>query len=347
MKKIISTLLIAIMLICSTACIGNSGQNITLNVLNWGEYMDEEVIKMFEEEYAIKVSYQTCDSNEAMYSVISAPGSKIDIVFPSEYMVQKMQRENLLAEIDYSKIPNSKNLMSFIEEQGLDTNRAYAVPYTWGTLGILYNTGMVDENDADSWDCLFNEKYADEIYMYDSMRDSIAIALIKLGYDINTTNADEINAAANLLIEQKPLVKAYGTDDLQQSMISGSGALAVVYSGDATCCILENDALKYSIPKEGSNIWLDYTAIPASSTNKDAAYKFINFLMRLDIATMNCEYIGYSSPIEGVLEASGEEYVELNSFNPSTEEISRCKTFRDLGDAEKLYGDAWVKVKSR
>ncbi len=347
MKKILILLTTLCLVASSAFSLVGCSSTTTINVLNWGEYLDANLLARFESETGIKVSYKTCPDNESMYAAISAPGSKVDVVFPSEYMVQKMRRENLLSKIDYSKLPNAANIAPFIQEQKLDLNRDYSVPYTWGTVGILYDNTKVSAEDASSWNCLFDEKYAKQMYMYNSMRDSFAVALLKLGYNINTKNIDELNQATDLLIAQKPLVKAYGTDDIRISMLNGSGAMGVVYSGDATLAMMESENLSYSIPKEGSNIWLDYVAIPEASKNKEAALAFINFLLSVDVATINCEYIGYSSPIAGVLENMPEEYQALNSFNPSMEEISRCSPFEDLGETEKVYGDLWVKIMSK
>ena len=322
----------------------------TLNVFNWGEYMDESLLQKFGKEYNVKVNYTTYDSNESMYAIVSTEGSTVDMIFPSDYMIERMIREERLNAINYDNIPNFKYISDFCKNRSFDPGNKYSVPYTWGTVGILYNKTMVTE-PVDSWSVLWDEKYKDNIYMYDSMRDSIGVALKKLGYSLNTKNEADIRAAGDALIAQKSLVKAYGTDDIKTSILQGSGAMGVVYSGDATKAFEEdkNGDLNYVIPKEGSNIWFDNVAIMKNSKNADVAEAFINFLLDPENAAVNTAFIGYASPNSEVMKNIDEEYKSDPAFNPSQADIDRCEVYFDIAGDEKinkLYDEVWNKLKA-
>lgn len=322
----------------------------TLNVLNWGEYMDDSLRAKFEKEYNVTVNYNTCTSNEQMYTVVSTEDSSADIIFPSDYMVERLIREGLLLEVDYNSLPNFKNVSDFCKNKNFDPGNKYSVPYTWGTLGILYNKKMVTD-PVKSWSILWNEKYKDNIYMYDSMRDSMAVALIKLGYSINTTNQDEINAAGKALMDQKPLVKAYGTDDIKQSLLSGSGALGVVYSGDAMIAFEDDKdgVLDYAVPEEGSNIWFDNMVIMKNSKNVDVAEAFINFFLDPENSKANSESIGYPSSVSDAMKNLSDEYKNNPAFNPPEATLNRCEVYADVTSDEavkSLYEDLWDQVKA-
>ena len=261
-------------------------------VYNWGEYIDPEIIDLFEEETGIDVIYEEFETNEIMYPKIQSGAIAYDVVCPSDYMIQRMIENDLLAEINYDHIPNLKyigdNYMKMSRQ--FDPENKYSVPYLWGTVGILYNKKMVDE-PVDSWGILWDKKYEDSILMQDSVRDAFAVALKYLGYSLNSTDLDELEAAKNLLIEQKPLVQAYVIDQVRDKMIGGEAALGVIYSGEALYCQQENPDLDYVIPKEGTNIWIDSWVIPKNAKNVENAEAFINFLCRPDIAKMNFDYI--------------------------------------------------------
>jgi spermidine/putrescine-binding protein len=326
---------------------GGASAKVTLNVLNWGDYIDQTVIDEFESKYNIHINYISASSNEEMYVSISAEGSDYDMVFPSDYLVERLIREGYLTQIDYDKLPGAQYLDDRFMNRGeedYDPGNMYSVPYTWGTLGILYNTNYVTE-PVTSWDILWDEDYAGEIYMYDSMRDSIAVALKRLGYSVNTRDETQIAEAVESLKEQKPLVKSYGGDEMRDSMIGGSGSLCLTYSGDAVYCMQENPDLAYAVPEEGSNIFFDCMVILKTCDNVDAAHQFINFLLDPETATINTEYIGYSTPNAKVLDLISEEYLDNNAFNPSSDVIGRCEVFLDLGDFTQAYSDAWQKVK--
>ena len=252
--------------------------------------------------------------------------------------------EDMLAELDYGAIPNFQLMDPQFTHLSFDPENKYTVPYTWGTLGIMYNTTMVDET-VDSWNILWDEKYKGNIIMYDSSRDSMAVALRKLGYSVNTKNDAEIEAAAQALTSQKPLVKAYMTDAIKQAMVGGSAALSVVYSGDAMLCMEENPDLAYVVPKEGSNMWFDSIVVTKDCQNMDAAYRFINFLCDPEVAAKNSEYIGYSTPNKEALALMDEEMKADPAYNPPAEVVEKCEVYLDLGDKTDLYNQLWEKVK--
>ncbi len=308
-----------------------------VNVFNWEDYIDESMLALFEEETGIKVNYMRFTDNEEMViSVESNPGA-FDVVFPSEYMVERLMNKGLLSEINYDNIPNFKNIRDDLLNPAYDANNAHSVPYMWGTLGILYNKNLVDEADVHTWNVLWNEKYAGQILMMDSLRDTMAVALLLTTGDkssVNSTDFTQLSAAAELLKQQKSagLVKAYGLDEFKDKMVAGEGALAMVYSGDAEYAIELNEDLAYVVPDEGSNIWVDCAVIPASARNKENAEKFIDFLCRADVAAANVEEIGYCSPNKAAIELLGEDYQESSVMNPSDEVIARCEYYHDLDE---------------
>lgn len=319
-------------------------------VYNWGEYIDPEIIDLFEEETGIDVIYEEFETNEIMYPKIQSGAIAYDVVCPSDYMIQRMIENDLLAELNYDHIPNLKyigdNYMKMSRQ--FDPENKYSVPYLWGTVGILYNKKMVDE-PVDSWGILWDKKYEDSILMQDSVRDAFAVALKYLGYSLNSTDLDELEAAKNLLIEQKPLVQAYVIDQVRDKMIGGEAALGVIYSGEALYCQQENPDLDYAIPKEGTNIWIDSWVIPRNAKNVENAEAFINFLCRPDIAKMNFDYITYSIP-----NTAGRDLIEDESLRnspiafPDDSKLENCETFQFLGDDnDALYNRLWREIKSK
>jgi len=281
-----------------------------------------------------------------MYQKIKNGGSSYDVIFPSDYMVQKMIDNDLLQEIDLNNITNYKYIEDKFINLDYDKENKYSVPYFWGTVGILYNTTMVDET-VDSWDILWNEKYSGSILMQNSVRDAFVVALKKLGYSINTTDTKELEEAKQLLIDQKPMVLAYVIDEARDKMIGNEAALAVIYSGEAVITKESNPDLEYVVPKEGSNIWFDAIAIPKSAKHIKEAEMFINFLTRPDIAYKITEYVGYSSPNSGVKELMSGEQLSNKGNYPDEETINKCEVFRDLGEYNRLYEDRWTEVKAK
>ena len=318
-------------------------------VYNWGEYIDPEVLTMFEEETGIDVVYEEFETNEILYPKISSGAIAYDAICPSDYMIQRMMENDLLAEIDFDNIPNIKYIGSQYMEQSrqFDPENKYSVPYCWGTVGILYNKTMVDE-PVDSWGILWDEKYRDNILMQDSVRDAFGVALRYLGYSLNSTDLDELTEARDLLIEQKPLVQAYVIDQVRDKMIGNEAAIGVIYSGEAIYTQKENPDLEYVVPKEGSNIWIDSWVIPKNAENKENAEKFINFLCRPDIALMNFEYITYSTPNTEAREMIEDEAIRNSTIAfPDLEELPELETFQYLGQkADETYGELWNQVKS-
>lgn len=317
-------------------------------VYNWGEYIDREVIDMFEEETGIKVIYNEFELNEDMYPIIKTGAVNYDVVCPSDYMIEKMIQEDLLAEINYDNIPNIANIdETYLKTaENFDPGNKFSVPYCWGTVGILYNKTMVD-GPIDSWSALFDEKYKNEILMIDSVRDAFMVALTYLGYDQNTTNEEELNAARDLLKEQYPLVQAYVVDQVRDKMIGEEAALGVIYSGEAIYTQRENENLEYVVPKEGSNVWIDGWVIPKNSQNKENAEAWINFMCRPDIALKNFEYITYSTPNKAARDLIEDEDIKNSQVAfPEPSVLERCKSFKYLGEEmENLYVNKWNEVK--
>lgn len=321
----------------------------SLYIYNWAEYIDPEVLAMFEEETGIKVSYDEFETNEIMYPVIEAGAIAYDLVCPSDYMIQKMIENDLLAEINFDNIPNYANMdeTQLASAREFDPENKYSVPYCWGTVGILYNTAMVSEAPV-SWSVLWDEKYKDSILMQDSVRDAFGITLKYLGYSLNSTDEAELNEAKDLLIDQRPLVQAYVIDQVRDKMIGGEAALGVIYSGEVLYCQESNEDLAYVVPEEGSNVWLDCWVIPKNAQNKENAEKFIDFLCRPEIAVMNFEYITYSTPNKAAKELLDEEYQNNPAVFPDESILGKCETFHYLGeDAENVYNNLWKEVRSK
>lgn len=344
-KKLIA-LISATILISSSliGCVGNkSNSNKVINVFNCGDYIDEELITKFEEETGYKVEYSTYDTNEIMYSKIKSGSNKYDLVFPSDYMIEKMINEGMAEKINFDNIPNYKYIDEKFKNLSYDPNNEYSVPYMWGTIGIIYNPEIVKE-EVKSWDILWDKKYDKEIIMFNSVRDTMAIALSKLGYSMNSTNPEEIKQAADILIEQKPIVKAWFVDQVKDAMINDEAALATVWSGDANYIISENPKLEYVVPEEGSNKWFDAMVIPKDAPNKEGAESFINFLTDPENSLQNVDYIQYYTPNWKTYEMLDDEVKE--SY-PTDETLDNCEVFKDLDrDSLKIYDDEWIRIGS-
>ena len=325
-------------------------------VYNWGEYIDEDVIAQFKEETGIDVIYDMFETNEEMYPVIEAGGVKYDAVCPSDYMIQKMIENNMLAEINFDNVPNIKEIDSKYMDmsRSFDPDNKYSVPYCWGTVGILYNTSMVAPEDAPTkWSDLWDEKFKDNILMQDSVRDAFMVALKSLGYSMNTTNEAEIAEARDLLIKQKPLVQAYVIDQVRDKMIGGEAAMGVIYSGEMLYIQQEvadlglDYSLEYVIPEEGTNLWLDSWVIPANAPNKENAEKWINFLNKPEIAYQNFEYITYPTPNKGAFDLLDSDLQNNKAVFPDTDSLKNCEVFQYLGtDVDSIYNEYWKEVKS-
>ncbi len=351
-KKVVAVALVAV--ICIGGFYAYSGSSAAHSeqviVYNWGEYMDPEVIEQFTKETGIEVIYDEFETNETMYPKVEAGAVAYDLVCPSDYMIKRMLDNDLLAKINFDNVPNIKNIgKTYLEQsQEFDPTNEYSVPYTWGTVGILYNKKKVKE-PVDSWSILWDSKYKDQILMQDSVRDAFAVALKSLGYSLNSTDEKELEEAKDLLIEQKPLVQAYVIDQVRDKMIGNEAAIGVIYSGEAIYTQRENPDLEYVIPKEGSNIWFDSWVIPKNAPNKENAEKFLNFLCRPDIALKNFEYITYSTPNEAARKLIEDDDIRNSKIAfPDISSLKNCETFQFLGDdADALYNQLWREVKSK
>ena len=319
-------------------------------VYNWGEYIDPSVIKEFEKETGIEVVYDEFESNEIMYSKVASDNAAYDVICPSDYMIAKMKKENMLQPLDWDKMPNAKNNMDpkyMKAAQNFDPGNKYSCPNFCGTVGILYNKKMVKE-PVDSWNILWDKKYKGQILMQDSVRDAFMVALAKDGDSINSTDPKELKKAADQLIAQKPLVQAYVVDQVRDKMIGGEAALGVIYSGEVLYTQRENPDLEYVIPKEGSNVWLDGWCITKNARHKANAEKWINFLAREDIAVKNFEYVTYTTPnLKAQQLIKDPKIKNSNVAFPDDATLSRCQTYSYLGQkADAMYNDYWKKVKS-
>ena len=329
------------------------GQDITLNVFNWGEYMSlgqedsMNVNKAFEEKTGIKVNYQTYDNNEAMYTKIKSGGAEYDIVIPSDYMIGKMINEDMLQKLDYSLIPNAT---LYIDQKfkGLefDPGDEYSVPYTWGVVGIIYNKTMVNE-PVDSWNILWDEDYAGDILMFGNSRDAFGIALLKNGLSVNPSSMEDIETAKQDLIAQKSVVQAYVNDEIFDKMGGNEAALAPYYSGDAITMIDDNPDLDFAVPKEGTNYFVDSICILKDAKNVEAAHMYINFLCETEVARANAEYIGYATPHTGAYEMLDDETKNNPIAYPSDELLTNTQVFNTLPeDINTAMSDAWNEVRS-
>lgn len=341
---------IASMAILSGCGSSTDGENGKVIVYNWGEYIDPETIQMFEEETGIEVVYDEFETNEIMYPKVESGAAEYDVVCPSDYMIDKMIQNGLLQELNYDNIPNAKaNIGAQYYEQAedFDPGNKYAVPYCWGTVGILYNKTMVDE-PITSWGQLWDEKYKDNILMQDSVRDAFMVAEKFNGFSMNTVDPSELETAKNALIEQKPLVQAYVIDQVRDKMIGGEAAIGVIYSGEAIYTQRENPDLEYVIPEEGTNVWIDCWCILKDAPNKENAEKFIDFMCRGDIAEKNFEYITYSTPNDAARELIEDEEIKNSPIAfPDLSQYNNLETFVYLGeDGDALYNELWKEVKS-
>ncbi len=323
---------------------------VTINVYNWGEYIANgtddsmDINAEFTRRTGINVNYTTFDSNESLYSKLAGGGADYDVIVPSDYMVDKLKKENFLAKLNFDNIPNFKYIdEDFINPQ-YDEENLYSVPYTWGVVGIFYNTNYVKE--VPTWSSLWNEEYEGKILMFDNPRDSFAIAQTMLSYSMNTTNESELSEAAALLKQQKPLVQAYVMDQIFDKMAGGEAWLAPYYSGDAAILVEDNDDIEFVIPEEGTNYFVDALCIPATSNKKEYAEAYINFLCDPEISAENVSYIGYATPISAAKEYLDSEIVENPIFYPSEEILDKTEVFVNLPDETSLLMDRlWAEVK--
>ena len=327
-----------------------------INVYNWGEYIANgddgsmDVIAEFTKRTGIEVNYTNFASNEEMYAKISSGSADYDVIIPSDYMIEKMIKEDMLEPLDMDNIPNFSLIDPNYKDLPYDPGNKYSVPYTWGTVGIFYNKTMVDEADVaeQSWDLLWNEKYAGDILMFDNQRDAFGIALSKLGYSMNSTDPGQWQEAYELLCEQKPLVQAYVMDQIFDKMANEEAAVAPYYAGDARIMVGENENIGFYVPKEGTNLFVDAMCIPKGSAHKEAAEKFINFMCETDIALENIEYICYSTPQMETYKLLDEDVRNNPDYYPPQEILDKCEVYTDLPtDIYEQMNELWIQLKTQ
>ena len=336
MKKMIALVLCMVLTLgCFAGVASAKGDKVTLYVYNWGQYIAEgdddsiDVIAAFEEAYPnIKVKYSTYDSNESMYAKLSGGGITVDVIIPSDYMIGRMVQEGMLEELNFDNIPNYQYIDDSFKNTSYDPENKYSVPYTWGTVGIIYNTKYVDEADVTGWELLWNEKYADKILMFDNSRDAFGIAEYLLGYDVNTTDEAELKACADKLAEQKPVVQQYVMDQIFDAMENEEAWIAPYYAGDYLTMVEENEDLAFYRPAhQGYNVFIDAMCIPTCAQEKEAAELFINFMCSPEISAANLDFIGYSVPASESKQYMDEEVVNDPVSYPDAEELRNATSF--------------------
>ena len=327
-----------------------------VNVCSWGEYIDESLITQFEEETGIRVNYQTAESNEALYSLIKMGGADFDVIVPSDYMIARLIDEDMLAELDYSHIPNFDLIADTYKNLSYDPENKYTVPYTWGTLGIIYNTTMVSQ-PITSWSAMFDPQYAGQVLMINNSRDALAAALLYLGYSINTTDENQLEEAFALLKQAKDsgVYQAFVMDEVFQKMEGGNAAVAMYYAGDYLTMLENNEDLAFVVPEEGSNWFVDAMCILKSSQHMSEAEEWINFIASTKANLANMDYIWYASPNGEALEEYPAYYEEVNEepldpeiyeiMAPSEEVLRRCEIYENLpAETLRLYDRLWTRL---
>lgn len=345
---IIATLLIGTGSVFFISSNSSASSDRTLTVLNYGKYFDEDTLKQFEAETGITVKYEEYEDPEEMYTKYKSGAIDYDVICTSEYIIGKLINEGEVNEIDYDSIENYSNIDPSIIEMSssYDPEHKYTLPYFYGTVGILYNKTMVDPEDLKSWNCLWDGKYAGNMIMINSVRDAMTPALATLGYSINDTNEDHLREALQLLINQKPDVTAYLVDETCDEMVAENAAMAICYSGEAASAMDLNENLDYTVPSEGSNIWIDSWFIPKTCQHSEEALEFLNYICRDDAAEANFEYVYYASPVISVVENMSDEDRENEAINPPTEVIERCEIYKTLNDDEtELLNTLWQELK--
>lgn len=347
MKKGISVILAVLLAVSCLAGLSGCGSSkkTTLYVYNWGQYISEgddgslDVIAAFEEAYPnIRVQYSTYDSNEIMYSKLSNGGITVDVIIPSDYMIGRMVQEGMLEELNFSNIPNYQYIDDSFKNTSYDPENKYSVPYTWGTVGIIYNTKYVDEADVTGWELLWNEKYAGKILMFDNSRDAFGIAEYLLGYDVNTTDEAELQACSAKLAEQKPVVQQYVMDQIFDAMENEEAWIAPYYAGDYLTMVEENPDLAFYRPTaQGYNMFIDAMCIPTCCQEKEAAEAFINFLCSPEISSANMEFLGYSVPSTAAKELMDPEVAGSEVAYPDADTLTTGTSFNFLPEETSRY----------
>ena len=349
---VLACVLLAVLIVTGAAARSDR----VVNVCSWGEYIDEDLITQFEEETGIRVNYQTAESNEALYSLIKMGGADFDVIVPSDYMIGRLIEEDMLAELDYSAIPNYDLIDEQYKSLSFDPENKYTVPYTWGTVGIIYNTTMVDE-PITSWSAMFDEKYAGQVLMINNSRDALMAALCYLGYDINTTDESQLEEAFQLIYDakNKGVYQAFVMDEIFGKMEGGNAAIAMYYAGDYLTMLENNEDLAFVVPDEGSNWFVDAMCVLKSSQHTAEAMEWINFIASTESNLANMDYIWYASPNAEAL-AEYPAYYEEEYEEPLDEEIyhimaappevlDRCELYINLPqETLKFYNDLWTRL---
>ena len=352
MKRVFSVCLICLLLlpILPIDAAAASGE---ITVYNWGQNISDgsdgclDVIAAFEEETGIKVNYLTFDSNESLYTKLKTGGSTYDIIIPSDYMIGRLINEGMLEELNFDNIPNYANIDEVYKNQPYDPENKYSVPYTVGTVGVIYNTKYVDENDIGSWDLLWNSKYAGKILMFDNCRDAFAIAEALQGYSLNTTDPQELRNCAAKLTEQKPILQGYVMDQIYAKMTREEAWIAPYYAGDYLYMVEENPDLAFYFPEEGFNAFIDAACIPKGCANKEGAEAFINFLCKPEICAANLDYICYTAPISAAKEYMDPDLANSEVAYPSEEVMANSESFLALPiESSQLMDSLWLSVKT-
>ncbi len=352
-------LLLAVLLMLPTCSLVLSSQasaadgGVTINVYNWGQYISDgtdgylDVNQAFTEATGIAVNYMTYDTNESLYTKLKTGGSTYDIVIPSDYMAGRLIAEGLVQPIDFSNIPNYQYIGDAYKNTAYDPDNTYSIPYTWGTVGVIYNKKYVDPSDIGGWDLLWNSKYAGKILMFDNNRDAFAIAESQLGYSLNTTDETELRACADLLAQQKPLVQQYVMDQIFDKMIREEAWVAPYYAGDYLWMMDDNEDLGFYFPEESFNLFIDCFMIPASAEHKAEAEAYINFLLQPEICGENLDYLGYSAPEEAAKEYMDPDTAQSDIAYPSAETLARSESFLYLPvETNQLMDSLWLEVKT-
>ncbi len=336
--------ILSLILIAATGC--SSEEKPTISVLNYDIYIDKSLISQFESENNVKIKYDTYATPEEMYIKAKAGASNYDLIISSEYMIERMINEGMVNKLNFDNIPNYKYIGEDFKDQPYDPNNEYAVPYFWGTLGILYNQKTVDAS-SNSWSMLWDENHSKRIIMMDSQRDAFAAALKLLGYSLNTVNEKELDEAKQLLVEQRPLIMAYLTDGAPAIMVTEEADMALVWSGEAVAAMSENENLDFVIPKEGSNIWIDAMFVPSNAKNQEMAEKFIDFLCSTEATVKNINEVWYSTVHTEAIKEVDEELLNNNAFNIPHEDIEKMEMFRDPQKFIDLYTERWTEIMAK
>jgi spermidine/putrescine transport system substrate-binding protein len=349
MKRVIIVTLVLCLLLPATVfgCGQGAGSEGVVNVHNWGEYIDESIFRIFEQETGIKLNYSTYETNEALYSLMRRGGANIDIIIPSDYMIARMIEEDMLEELDFSNIPNFSLIDERYKGLNYDPLNRYSVAYMTGTVGLIYNSALISESIT-SWGSLFDDRYSGQILMFDNPRDAFGITLKYLGYSLNTVNEDEIREAYELLMTQRPILQAYVMDQIFDKLESGEAWIGPYYAGDFLIMVENNPDLKFARPHEGTNYFVDAMCIPKGAENKTNAELFINFMSRTDIALMNMEYVYYASANYEAAAAFAEELdpEEYAIMFASDDVLANSEVYYHLPrHILELYDELWVELK--